>query len=58
MEAVTNLCLLALHHIQSIQYESLRNTDTDILIVYRFLLLHPEFHKLNLLALSMAKKKG
>ena len=55
MEAVTNLCLLALHRIQSIQYESLRHTDTDILIVYRFLLLHPEFHKLNLMAVSVAK---
>ena len=55
MKGVTNLWLLALHPIQSIPYQSFRNTDTHILIVYRFLLLHLEFHKLNLVALKVAK---
>ena len=57
IQAVTNKCLLALHGIQSIPYESLRHTANDILIFDRFLLLHREFHKSNLVPISVAKKE-
>ena len=57
MRVLKNLCILALDAIQSLRYQSLRYNTTIILILYRFVVLHQEFHKLNLLLLNVAKKE-